>query len=418
VILLDSTRISSIKTRICYDSRGDKTIEADIKVGESIGRACAPRGASAGKFEAPNFSPDGVEQSLIFFKKYSNKLLEQDASDIKLFSKTLEEIDGTDNFNQIGGAMAYALSIAAAEAAAKSKRIPMYKLLSLDGDPTIPYPIGNVLGGGKHAGPGSPNIQEFLVCPVGAHNIRDAIRTNNQVHREVGRQIVKRDPFFSGGKGDEGAWAPKMGDEEALEIVDFSAKKVSDELGIKVRVGLDVAASSIWDEKKKAYIYSKSNVIRTPIEQMDFMVELTQKYDLMYLEDPLHEEAFDEFAEVSKILKHTYVVGDDLFVTNSSRLLKGVETKAANAVILKVNQAGSLGRALDFAEKALINNISITSSHRSGDTPDSHLSHIAVGTKSKMIKSGVVGGERIAKLNELLRIEEGSERIKMVKIEV
>ncbi|MFX1412016.1 MAG: enolase, partial [Promethearchaeota archaeon] len=341
---MDSTLISSTKVRICYDSRGDETIEAEINVDGFIGRACAPRGASSGKFEAPNFSPGGAEQSLKLFKEYSNKLLEQDASDIKSFSKTLEDIDGTDNFSRIGGAMAYSLSIAAAEAAAKAKRISMYKLLLMDGEPEIPYPIGNVLGGGKHAGPGSPNIQEFLVCPIGAQSIKDAITTNKLVHKEVGKQIEKRDPFFPGGKGDEGAWAPKMGDEEALEIVDFSAKNVSDKLGIKVRIGLDIAASSLWNEKKQVYIYNKSNVKRTPTEQKEFMIKLSEKYDLMYLEDPLHEEAFDEFAELSKNLKHTYVVGDDLFVTNSSILSKGVQMGAANAVILKVNQAGSLGK--------------------------------------------------------------------------
>jgi len=163
---LEKHFITSLKTRICYDSRGDKSLEAEVMVGQSMGRACAPRGASAGKFEAINFPPGGVEEAIKFSKEYSSKLIGQDASDIYTISNILREIDGTENYERIGGAAAYAISIAAAEAASKASNIPLYKLLSSNNTVNIPYPIGNVLGGGKHAGPGSPDIQEFLVCAL------------------------------------------------------------------------------------------------------------------------------------------------------------------------------------------------------------------------------------------------------------
>jgi len=187
-------------------------------------------------------------------------------------------------------------------------------------------------------------------------------------------------------------------------------------LGIDIRLGVDFASSSLWDESEKAYIYDRSGVKRSQGEQLDFVVELVKKYHLFYLEDPFHEEAYDEFAELTKKLSKAYVVGDDIFVTNTLRLLKGVKMKAGNAAILKVNQAGTLGDALDFSENAKKHGYALITSHRSGDTSDTHLAHIAIATQSNMIKSGVVGGERLSKLNELLRIDEELGRCKMQRL--
>lgn len=410
--------IESIKARICYDSRGDETIETDVKVEDFIGRACAPRGASTGKYEAVGFNPNGIKATLKLISDYSSKLIGFDASNPKSLSQLLREIDGTKNFSRIGGSAAYAISVATAEAFAKAKGVPLYKALLPKGPYLMPYPLGNVLCGGKHSGPGAPDIQEFLVCPLGAKNIKEGLMANIAVHKELRKQIEKKDPYFTGGKGDEGGWTPHIKDEEAFELVASSSKIVSDSLGVDIRLGVDFASSSLWDEDSKAYVYTRWGAKRPPGEQLEFVMELVKKYNLFFLEDPFHEEAYEEFAELTKKLSKVYVVGDDIFVTNTSRLLKGVKMKAGNAAILKVNQAGTLGDAMDFAENARKHNYALITSHRSGDTSDVHLSHIAIATQSKMIKSGVVGGERLSKLNELLRIDEELGGCNMAKLEV
>jgi enolase len=410
--------IEAIKARICYDSRGDESIEVDVKVDGFIGRACAPRGASTGKYEVVSFNPKGVEATLRLIADYSSKLIGFDASDPYSLSQLLREIDGTENFSRIGGSAAYAISMATAEAFAKAKGVPLYKMLLPEGPYLMPYPLGNVLCGGKHSGHGAPDIQEFLICPLGAKDIKEGLRANIAVHKELRKQIEKKDPYFTGGKGDEGGWVPHVKDEEAFELVLSASEIVSDTFGIDIRLGVDFASSSLWDNNAKTYIYGRSGVKRSSGEQLDFVVELVKKYHLVYLEDPFHEEAYDEFSELTKKLSKVYIVGDDIFVTNTSRLLKGVKMKAGNAAILKVNQAGTLGDALEFAENARKHNYALITSHRSGDTSDSHIAHIAIATKSKMIKSGVVGGERLSKLNELLRIDEELGGCNMTKLEV
>jgi enolase len=409
--------IESIKARICYDSRGDESIEVDVNVDGFVGRACAPKGASTGKYEAVGFNPKGVEATLRLLSEYSSKLIGFDASNPQALSQLLREIDGEGNFGRIGGSMAYAISMATAEAFSKAKGVPFYRILLPKGPYIMPFPLGNVLCGGKHAGHGAPDIQEFLVCPLGARSIKDGLKANVNVHKELRRQIEKKDPYFTGGKGDEGGWAPHLNDEEAFELVSSSSKTVSDALGTDIRLGVDFASSSLWDEGEKAYVYDRSRVKRSQGEQLDFIIELVKKYHLLYLEDPFHEEAYDEFAELTERLSKAYIVGDDIFVTNTSRLLKGAKMKAGNAAILKVNQAGTLGDALDFSENAKKHGYALITSHRSGDTSDTHLAHIAIATQSNMIKSGVVGGERLSKLNELLRIDEELGGCNMAKLE-
>ncbi len=414
---METAVIESIKARICYDSRGDVSIEVDVDVDGFIGRACAPRGASAGKYEAVSFNPKSVEATLGLLSEYSSKLIGFDASNPRSLGQLLREIDGTGNFGRIGGSMAYAISVATAEAFSKTKGMPLYRSLLPKGPRLMPYPMGNVLCGGKHAGHGAPDIQEFLVCPTGAKSIKESLKANISVHREVRKQIEKKDPYFTGGKGDEGGWAPRLKDEEAFELVWSSSKTVSDALGIDIRLGVDFASSSLWDQSAKAYVYERSGVKRSQGEQLDFVIELAKKYHLLYLEDPFHEEAYDEFAKLTKKLSKAYIVGDDIFVTSTSRLLKAVKMKAGNAAILKVNQAGTLGDALDFADNAKKHGYALITSHRSGDTSDAHLAHIAMATQSNMIKSGVVGGERLSKLNELLRIDEELGGCNMAKLE-
>lgn len=398
--------IKEVVGRLCFNSRGQETVEVDVKAGDCLGRAMAPAGASVGKFEAQSFPQGGVREALRLLKEYSTKLIGLDASDIKALTSALRSIDGTINYSKIGGAVAYALSMAAAEAAALHLKKPLYSIISPKVEPKLPFPLGNFIGGGKHAGPGAPDIQELLACPVGAKRVEDALRANITVHSEARKLIEKKQPLFAGGKGDEGAWAANLSNEEALTVAAEAVAAASDKLGFRIRLGVDFAASSLWSEKESVYVYARSGKKLTPEEQIQFVAELKDRFDLFYLEDPLHEEAFEDFYELSKSVKDALIVGDDLLVTNPSRLKTALSKRSCNGAILKVNQAGSLGDALEFAELAAANNIVLTTSHRSGDTVDSHISHVAVATGSKMIKTGIVGGERIAKLNELLRINE------------
>lgn len=398
--------IKEVVGRICFNSRGQETVEVDVKAGDGLGRAMAPAGASVGRFEAQNFPQQGVREALKLLKEYSPKLIGLDASDLKALTSTLRRIDGTANYSRIGGAVAYAISMAAAEAAASHLKKPLYSIISSKVEPKLPFPLGNFIGGGKHAGPGAPDIQEVLACPVGAKRIEEALRANITVHSEARRLIERKQPLFAGGRGDEGAWAANLGNEEALTLATEAVATASDKLGFRIRLGVDFAASSLWDEKEGVYVYARSGKKISPEEQIAFVAELKDRFDLFYLEDPLHEDAFEDFHELTESVKDTLVVGDDLLVTNPGRLKTALSKRSCNGAILKVNQAGSLGDALEFAELAAENNIVLTTSHRSGDTVDSHISHVAAATGSKMIKTGIVGGERVAKLNELLRINE------------
>lgn len=399
-------KITHLATRVCYDSRGNETVEVEAKVNGSLGRAAAPAGASVGRHEAVAFMKGGAKATAQHIASYTKQLLALNPTDPRQLTDALRSLDGTPNYSHIGGSSAYALSLAIVEAMARASGHPLFRILKEKSPYRLPYPLGNVLGGGKHAGRGAPDIQEFLVCAVGAKSIRDAVAANIAVHKEVRNQIELREPDFAGGKGDEGAWAPHATDDEAFEIVYSAVAAVTEKLGFDIRMGVDLAASSLWDDKAQAYLYSRSGAKRTIDEQLDFVVDVAKRYRLIYLEDPVHEEDFEGFAKLTRRLTNAYVVGDDLFVTNPQRLEAGAKVQAGNAAILKVNQAGTLGDALRFAQAARKLRYSLITSHRSGETTDSHIAHVAIATGSVMLKTGVVGGERVAKLNELLRISE------------
>jgi len=411
-----STEIKDLKARIVFNSRGEKAFEVDVFVGGFMGRACAPAGASTGAAEAVAFPPSGPEGALQIFKEYSKKIVGAKADDIYGLAKLLHEIDPTPNFSVIGGAAAFAITVASVDAASKSLGLPMFKVIGGEKEYAHPFPLGNVLGGGKHAGPGSPDIQEFLSLPVGAKRVYDAIYANILVHKEVRRLIEKRDPSFSGGKGDEGAWAPNLTDTEALETVFEAVNNVSDKVGFKVKMGIDFASSSLYNPKTGFYEYSRRNVKLSREEQINFVLSIIDKYSPAYVEDPLFEDDFEGFATLTREAGRTYIVGDDLFVTSTKRLLEGVKVGAGNGVILKVNQVGPLGDALSFAAAAKANKYIVAVSHRSGESVDPHLAHIALGVSGEIIKSGVVGGERVAKLNELIRIDEAYGPFKMMNL--
>jgi len=411
------SKITSIEGCLIYDSRGNKTIEVDVTTDNKfLGRVCAPSGASVGKYEVVSFPNEKPEESIRILNDNSQKFIGLEASDLKSIHDTLRSLDKSSNYSEIGGALAFAVTIASMESASKSIDQPLFQTLSSESSFKFPYPLGNILGGGAHAGPGTPDIQEILICATGSKTIRDAIETNLSVHKELRKVLEKEDPNFTNGRGDEGGWAPKLDNEKALEASVMAIENLGFTLGKEVSLGVDFASSTQWDEEKQKYLYSRAGFENSPEKQIEFASNIIKKYKLIYAEDAVHEEAFDDMAELTKKFPNTLVTGDDLTVTNKSILSKAIESKSCNAVILKVNQAGSLYDALEFADVANHNNVKIITSHRSGESTDSHISHIGLATKSKMLKVGIVGGERVAKLNELIRLSEHDLICGMVEI--
>lgn len=399
--------ITALKSRIVFNSRGSKTIEIDVITERKyLGRACAPSGASVGKHEAQSFPDNSPEKGLQKFNSYANKFVGIDAQNQEAIFEVLRSIDTTATYSIIGGAIAYALSIAAIDSAARALETPIFKLLKPGKPYKFPFPLGNIIGGGAHAGPGTPDIQEILACPIGARNISQALEMNFLVHKEVRKVIESIDQRFTYGRGDEGAWAPNVDNDKALEIAENAVKNCGFKLGKDVSLGIDIASSSLWNEKKKFYEYARQGIRRDSEEQIDFINRLITEYKLIYVEDPVHEEDFRNMAIINKKNPGCLVTGDDLLVTNTQRAKEAAKSKACSGAILKVNQAGSLYEAIEFAEECSNSGIRIITSHRSGEATDSHLAHIAIATESSMLKSGVLGGERVSKLNELLRLTE------------
>jgi len=400
-------KITSIRGRIIHNSRGTKTIEVDvISDNQYLGRTSAPSGASVGKYEAVSFPEGGPEKSLRILNENSKKFLEFESSDLKSIDETLKAIDQTSNYSKIGGGLAYAMTISSMESASKAVGKQLFELISEQNEYRFPIPIGNVLGGGAHAGPGTPDIQEILISAPGAKTIRDAIETNFKVHKELRNVIEKADPSFTNGRGDEGGWAPKCDNEKALELCARTCENLGYTLGKEVSLGVDFASSTQWNGKKQKYIYERAGFENTPEQQIEFTSSIIEKYKLNYAEDAVHEEAFEDMSKLTSKFPNTMITGDDLTVTNEGKLKQAISMGSCNAAILKVNQAGSLFDALEFAKVANDNNIKLITSHRSGESIDSHITHIGIGTNSKLLKIGIVGGERVAKLNELIRLSE------------
>lgn len=399
--------ISSLKGRIVFNSRGSKSIEIEVITDNKfLGRASAPSGASVGSHEVPSFVDNNPELTLKTFESNMAKFIGVDASDSKTIFEILKSLDTSNNFSRIGGSVAYALSIAAAASASLSLDVPLFAMLNDQGPYRFPYPLGNIVGGGSHAGPGTPDIQEVLVCPMGARTIMEALETNFNIHKEVRMVLEKIDKKFTYGRGDEGAWAPNVNNDEAVSIVAQAVENAGLRLGRDVALGIDFASSSMWDSTRKIYDYSRQGLVRNTEEQIGFVEDLIKNYHLIYAEDPVNEDDFESMALLTKRIKNCLITGDDMLVTSTERVHEACKYGACNGAILKVNQAGTLHNALDFADNCTKNNIKIITSHRSGESIDAHISHIAIATSSKMIKTGVVGGERVSKLNELLRLSE------------
>jgi enolase len=264
----------------------------------------------------------------------------------------------------------------------------------------MPLPLGNVIGGGAHAA-NSTEIQEFLVVPGDATDAEEAVLANAAVHRNIRDLLAKHGK--SCGKGDEGAWAPQIDDALAFELIAEATGIVADEMNISVDMGIDVAASQMWNGE--GYTYREK--VRTTEDQIAYIAELVDSYDLVYVEDPLHEDDFDGFAELtSQVGDRCLVCGDDIFVTQVDRIHQGIEMNAANCVLIKPNQVGTLTDTFEAVKLSHTRGLDTVMSHRSGETTDTTIAHLATAFSCIFLKCGIVGGERIAKLNELIRIEE------------
>jgi enolase len=392
------TSISRIILRSILDSRGNPTVEADIFTETGFGRAAAPSGASTGMHEAKVLSPrEAIENAE---KTVIPQLLGRDAADQVGFDMLLRDIDGTPNFSAIGANVSVALSLANAKAAACSFDQDLFRYLGGIYAADTPLPLGNMIGGGAHAA-NATDIQEFLIVPSGAVDAEEAVFANAQVHKQIKQLLIERGKGC--GKGDEGAWAPQIGDIEAFEIIREAISAVSDEIMVEIDMGIDVAASELW--KDDVYVYKDAR--RTQEDQIAYIAELVDRFDLVYVEDPMQEEDFDGFADLTdQVGDRCLVCGDDLFVTNVDRIEEGIEKGSANSVLIKPNQIGTLTDTYEAIRLAQAHGMETVMSHRSGETTDTTIAHLATAFGCIYLKTGAVGGERIAKLNELIRIEE------------
>ncbi|MDP3624770.1 MAG: phosphopyruvate hydratase [Methanobacteriaceae archaeon] len=400
--------IEDVRVRKILDSRGNPTLEVDVITWNGFGRAAAPSGASTGSREVVAFPEGGVDKIIGEVEDViSSELIGMDAEDLQDIDMVLKEIDGTENLSSIGGNTTVAVSMAVAKAAAASYNMPLYKFLGGNMKTEIPYPLGNMINGGAHAGKHAPDIQEFLIVPVGASNITEAVFANSNVHKRLKELIQVKDKSFTGGKGDEGGWAPNISNDDALEMQAKACEEVGDEMGIKIRPSLDMAASEMWDASQEKYIYGQENIARDTGEQIEFVKEIIETYHMLYVEDPLDEADFAGFSELTaKIGDKCLICGDDLFVTNKNILQEGIDQKSGNSIIIKPNQIGTLTDTYETVKLAKENQYVPVVSHRSGETTDETIAHLAVAFSAPLIKTGALGGERIAKLNELIRIEE------------
>ncbi|HTT14361.1 MAG TPA: enolase C-terminal domain-like protein [Thermoplasmata archaeon] len=394
--------IRSVALAPLYDSRARLTVEATVTLSSGAeARAGAPSGASTGAHEVQAFPANGVPEALLVFRDRVRPGLEGLEAALPVVDQALHRADGTPNFSRIGGNTATAVSVATAMALGAERGVPLWRVLDRPGVDGTRFPavVGNCLNGGRHA-IGGPDIQEFIAFAEErdpANSVRAAIR----VHHLIGEALEKKFPGQALGRGDEGGWVAGVSNVEALEILSEACARARDELHLAVHPGIDLAASEFFRDGQ--YHYRDRTLDEAG--QVAFVAELVDRYGIRYLEDPLDEEAFSGFAAVTRAVgDRTLVIGDDLYVTNVARLEQGLRAGSTNAVLIKVNQVGTLTDTLATVDRAHAAGQATIASHRSGEVPEGWLAHVALGIGARGIKCGVLGGERVAKLNELLRL--------------
>ena len=412
--------IRDIFAREILDSRGNPTIEAEVLAGENIvGRAAVPSGASTGKYEAvelrdqeERYGGKGVERAVENVNSCLAKaVIRMNVFDQKEIDRALCKADGTENKSNLGANAILGVSMAAARAAAKGLNIPLYRYLGGVQAKKMPVPMMNILNGGVHAD--NPlDIQEFMIVPVRETSFRERLRICAEIYHML--RAVLKGKGLQTGVGDEGGFAPELADtKEALRTIRDAAERAGYRMGRDIMIALDVAASELYIEEKGGYIFAGEGkkgepVVRTTEEMISYYEELVEEFPIFSIEDPLDEEDWDGWKKLTKkIGNRVQLVGDDLFVTNAQRLRKGIELGAANAILIKVNQIGTLSETFETIKTAQEAGYNVIVSHRSGETEDTIIADIAVAFNTGQIKTGApCRSERVAKYNRLLRIEE------------
>jgi enolase len=403
-------KITKVISREIIDSRGNPTIEVDVYCDDgSFGRGMVPSGASTGEHEAlelrdkdERFLGKGVLKAVENIKQLiTPKIIGHEVTDQASIDKLMLELDGTENKSKLGANAMLGVSLAVCNAAANSLKLPVYAYLNRETN-TLPVPMFNVINGGKHAG-GNLKIQEFMLIPHGFTKYGDCFRASCEVYQVLRNNLKKFGPSAIN-LGDEGGFgSPVDTAPEALQMLVDSIKDAGYEPGVEISIGLDSAASEFYENG----MYEVDGKKLSGDELVDYYVDLVEKYPIISLEDPFDENDFDSFAKLLAKLPNASIVADDLTVTNPKRIQMAIDRKAANYLLLKVNQIGTLTEAIQAAELARSNGWGINISHRSGETEDTFIADLAVALGAERIKTGAPArGERTAKYNQLLRIEE------------
>lgn len=404
--------IEAIGAREILDSRGNPTVEVELALDDgTIARAAVPSGASTGQFEAverrdgdkKRYLGKGVEDAV---RAVEDDLMPQlvgfEASDQRLIDGEMLSIDGTENKGKVGANAILGVSLAVAKAAAESAGLPLFRYVGGPNAYLLPVPMMNILNGGSHAD-SNVDIQEFMIAPIGAPSFREAVRWGAEVYHAL--KSVLKDKGLSTGLGDEGGFAPNLdSNRAALDLIVDAIKKAGYTPGTDIALALDVAASEFFEKGKYTFEGKK----KTAKQMVEYYADLVEAYPLVSIEDPLDEEDWKGWVEITAALgEKVQLVGDDLFVTNPERLGRGIDEGAGNSLLVKVNQIGSLTETLDAVALAQRSGYTCMMSHRSGETEDVTIADLAVATNCGQIKTGAPArSERVAKYNQLLRIEE------------
>ena len=413
--------IRDVYAREILDSRGNPTIEVDVLLGDgTVGRAAVPSGASTGKYEAVELRDRDNRyggKGVLHAVQHVNEQLANVVIGMNVFEQTkidraLIRADGSDNKKNLGANALLGVSLAVAHAAAKALRLPLYQYLGGVHTKQLPVPMMNILNGGVHAD-NTLDIQEFMIMPVGAENFQEGLRMCVEIYHIL-KQLLK-EKGLNTAVGDEGGFAPNLSDtKEALCFLKDAVERAGYRMGADIAIALDVAASELYHAESGKYIFPGESkmlgkrVSRTAEELIDYYQELADAFPIYSIEDPLDEEDWDGWELLTTRLgREIQLVGDDLFVTNTARLRRGIERGAANAILIKVNQIGTLSEAVEAIELAQRSGYRVIISHRSGETEDTTIADMAVAFHVGQIKTGApCRSERVAKYNQLLRIEE------------
>jgi len=404
--------IDVVVAREILDSRGNPTVEVEVGLDDgSTGRAAVPSGASTGAFEAlelrdgdtGRYGGKGVEKAVLaVIEQIGPELVGYDATEQRLIDQAMFDLDATADKSSLGANAILGVSLAVAHAASEASDLPLFRYLGGPNAHMLPVPMMNILNGGSHAD-SNVDIQEFMIAPVGAESFSEALRWGTETYHAL--KGVLKERGLATGLGDEGGFAPNLGsNREALDLIIEAIQKAGYNVGQDIALALDVAASEFY----KDGVYSFEGKDRTAAEMTDYYAELVDAYPLVSIEDPLYEDDWDGWQTITeKLGGKVQLVGDDLFVTNPERLARGIEDGAANSLLVKVNQIGSLTETLDAVELAQRSGFKCMMSHRSGETEDVTIADLAVATNCGQIKTGAPArSERVAKYNQLLRIEE------------